>query len=337
MSDPIKDINDELRQAEMQDEQHDQGQIITPGSSRREFLKSAGLFTATVAGLGGGLELLTRRPGATSAAAQGTAFARPNRPLGPYDVSDAVTPWETATTYNNFYELGTDKSDPAENANYLKPRPWTVKIDGEVRKPQTVDIDTLQSWFPLEDRIYRMRCVEGWSMVMPWLGFPLAALIRRMEPTSKARYVRFETLLDPEQMPGQRRQILYWPYVEGLRLDEALHPLAFLAVGLHGKVLPAQNGAPLRLAVPWKYGFKNIKSIVRISLTETQPKTTWSRAAPSEYGFYANVNPNVPHPRWSQATERRIGERSRRPTLLFNGYADQVASLYKDMDLKKFF
>lgn len=303
-------------------------------TSRRDFLRSATLFTATVAGLGGGLELLTRRPGVGQAEAQ-AAFEQAKRPLGPYDVKDAVTPWQQATTYNNFYELGTSKSDPARNAAALKTRPWTVKIDGEVRKPMTVDIDTLQSWFPLEDRVYRMRCVEGWSMVMPWLGFPLAALIRRMEPTSKAKYVQFTSVLDSKNLPGQKSKVLDWPYIEGLRLDEALHPLAFMAVGLHGRILPAQNGAPLRLAVPWKYGFKSTKSIVRITLTATRPKTTWSVAAPSEYGFYANVNPKVPHPRWSQATERRIGESRRRPTLLFNGYADQVASLYKGMDLRK--
>ncbi|CAM3734981.1 protein-methionine-sulfoxide reductase catalytic subunit MsrP [Deinococcus frigens] len=314
--------------------------ILIPGSDinpRREFLRSAALFTGTVAALGGGLEVLTRRPGVGSAEAQGTDFARADRPLGPYDTKEAVTPYQQATTYNNFYELGTDKADPARNAGSLKPRPWTVKIDGEVKKPQTVDIDTLQSWFPLEDRIYRMRCVEGWSMVMPWLGFPLAGLIRRLEPTSKAKYVQFTALLDPKQLPGQRSNVLDWPYVEGLRLDEALHPLAFMAVGLHGKVLPGQNGAPLRLVVPWKYGFKGIKSIVKITLTEKQPKTTWALAAPSEYGFYANVNPAVPHPRWSQATERRIGELGRRKTLPFNGYADEVAGLYKGMDLRKNF
>ncbi|WP_221088385.1 protein-methionine-sulfoxide reductase catalytic subunit MsrP [Deinococcus aquaedulcis] len=315
--------------------------LLAPGNPlnpRREFLRSAALFTVTAGALGGGLELLTRRPGAGSAEAQAAdPFARPARPLGPYDTAEAVTPYRQATTYNNFYELGTDKADPARLAGSLKPRPWTVRIDGEVRKPQTVDIDTLQSWFPLEDRIYRMRCVEGWSMVMPWLGFPLAALIRRLEPTSKAKYVQFTALLDPKQLPGQRQPVLDWPYVEGLRLDEALHPLAFMAVGLHGRVLPGQNGAPLRLAVPWKYGFKSIKSIVRITLTEKQPQTTWALAAPREYGFYANVNPAVPHPRWSQATERRIGELGRRKTLLFNGYADQVAGLYKGMDLRRFF
>ncbi|UBV43503.1 protein-methionine-sulfoxide reductase catalytic subunit MsrP [Deinococcus taeanensis] len=314
--------------------------ILAPDSAvhpRREFLRSAALFTVTAGALGGGLELLTRRPGAGSAEAQGVPFTRPARPLGPYDTAEPITPYAQATTYNNFYEFGTDKSDPARMAATLRPRPWTVRIDGEVRKAQTVDMDTLQSWFPLEDRVYRMRCVEGWSMVMPWLGFPLASLIRRVEPTSKARYVQFTALLDPKQLPGQRQQVLEWPYVEGLRLDEALHPLAFMAVGLDGRVLPGQNGAPLRLAVPWKYGFKSIKSIVRITLTEKQPRTTWALAAPQEYGFYANVNPGVPHPRWSQATERRIGELGRRKTLPFNGYAEQVAGLYKGMDLRKFY
>ena len=321
----------------------DQNKPVESGKTpnpRREFLRSATLFTGTVAALGGGLELLSRRPGALAESAASELpplIGQAKRPLGPYDVPDAVTPYAQATTYNNFYEFGTDKADPARLAGSLKPRPWTVKLDGEVQKPMTVDIDTLQSWFPLEDRIYRMRCVEGWSMVMPWLGFPLAGLIRRMNPTSKAKYVQFTALLDPKQFPGQRGDVLQWPYVEGLRLDEALNPLAFMVMGLNGRVLPNQNGAPLRLAVPWKYGFKSIKSIVRITLTEKQPKTTWSIAAPSEYGFYANVNPNVDHPRWSQATERRIGELGRRPTLMFNGYGDEVASLYKGMDLRKNF
>lgn len=307
-----------------------------PGSTRREFLRSATLFTATVAGLGGGLELITRRPG-SAAGAQGAAPVARKRVLGPYDTSEPVTSYDAITSYNNFYEFGLGKDDPSRNAGSLRTRPWTVKIDGEVRKPQTVDIDTLQSWFPLEDRVYRMRCVEAWSMVIPWMGFPLAALIRRLEPTSKAKYVKFTTLHDPKQMPGQRSGVLDWPYVEGLRLDEALHPLAFLAVGIDGRILPGQNGAPLRLVVPWKYGFKNIKSIVRITLTSEMPKTTWALAAPSEYGFYANVNPAVDHPRWSQASERRIGEVARRKTLAFNGYAEQVAGLYKGMDLRRNF
>ncbi|ASN81514.1 protein-methionine-sulfoxide reductase catalytic subunit MsrP [Deinococcus ficus] len=304
---------------------------------RRAFIRNATLFTATAAGLGAGLELLTRRPGADAQTLpEPVAQVRRPRPLGPYDTKEAVTPYRSVTTYNNFYEFGLDKGDPARNAGSLRTRPWTVTIDGEVKTPRTVDLDTLQSWFPLEDRVYRMRCVEGWSMVIPWMGFPLAALIRRADPTGAARYVKFTALHDPEQMPGQRRPVLDWPYVEGLRLDEALHPLAFMAVGIEGRVLPNQNGAPLRLVVPWKYGFKSIKSVVRITLTREMPRTTWALAAPSEYGFYANVNPQVPHPRWSQATERRIGEGGRRPTLLFNGYT-QVADLYRGLDLRRNF
>jgi sulfoxide reductase catalytic subunit YedY len=248
-----------------------------------------------------------------------------------------MTPFKDVTTYNNFYEFGVDKSDPAANAHFLRPRPWTIEFSGEISKPQTVDIDSLIKWFPLEERVYRMRCVEAWSMVIPWLGFPLAGLIKRLEPTSRAKYVAFTTLLDPAQMPGQRRRILDWPYVEGLRIDEAANPLTLLAVGLYGKQLPNQNGAPIRLVTPWKYGFKGIKSIVRVQFTEKQPPTTWSLSAPSEYGFYANVNPEVDHPRWSQATERRIGELRRRKTLPFNGYGEQVASLYSGMDLRKNF
>jgi sulfoxide reductase catalytic subunit YedY len=247
---------------------------------------------------------------------------------------EAPTPWDAVTRYNNFYEFGTDKEEPARNAGSLRTRPWTVAIEGEVRRPQVVDVDALVRWFPLEERIYRMRCVEAWSMVIPWVGFPLADLVRRVEPTSRARYVAFETLHDPAQMPGQRRSVLEWPYVEGLRIDEATHPLALLAVGLYGRVLPNQNGAPVRLVVPWKYGFKGAKSIVRIRFQEAQPRTTWNLAAPNEYGFYANVNPEVDHPRWSQARERRVGEFLRRKTLPFNGYGAEVAGLYSGMDLR---
>jgi sulfoxide reductase catalytic subunit YedY len=250
---------------------------------------------------------------------------------------EAQSPWETATGYNNFYELGTDKEDPRRNAGSLKPRPWTVRIDGEVKKPATVDIDELLRWFPLEERVYRMRCVEAWSMVIPWVGFPLAELVKRVEPTSKARYVTFTTLLDRAQLPGQRAPVLDWPYREGLRIDEATHPLTLMAVGLYGRVLPGQSGAPLRLVVPWKYGFKGAKSIVRISFGETQPRTSWNDSGPREYGFYANVNPAVDHPRWSQAKERRLGELLRRKTLPFNGYADQVAGLYSGLDLTRNF
>ena len=239
-----------------------------------------------------------------------------------------------ATTYNNFYEFGTGKSDPAENAHTLRPAPWSVAIEGEVAKPGTIGLEDLLRPHPLEERIYRLRCVEAWSMVIPWVGIPLGAVLKRFEPTSAAKYVAFETLVDPEQMPGQRRGILDWPYREGLRIDEAAHPLTILAVGMYGESLPNQNGAPLRLVVPWKYGFKSIKSIVKIRLQRDQPRTTWSEQAPREYGFYANVNPEVDHPRWSQARERRIGEWTKRPTLPFNGYAEQVAGLYAGMDLR---
>jgi len=244
---------------------------------------------------------------------------------------EALTPWDDVTSYNNFYELGTDKADPARQAASLRPRPWTVTIDGEVKRPITLDVDALLKRFPLEERVYRMRCVEAWSMVIPWVGFPLGDLIRQLEPTSRAKFVAFQTLLDPAQLPGQRRAVIDWPYVEGLRIDEATHPLTLLAAGLYGRVLPGQNGAPLRLVVPWKYGFKGVKSIVRITLTERQPPTSWSRLAPSEYGFYGNVNPEVDHPRWSQARERRIGEFLKRKTLPFNGYGE-VAPLYAGLD-----
>jgi sulfoxide reductase catalytic subunit YedY len=305
---------------------------------RREFIKNSLLFTATSAGVASSLLWLTKggrasdRAAATASVAALAAIA-PSR----YSTDESPNGFADVTTYNNFYEFGTDKSDPARLAHTLRTRPWTVTIDGEVAKPRVVDIDQLLRWFPLEERIYRMRCVEGWSMVIPWVGFPLGDLVRRVEPTSRARYIAFVSLRDPEQMPGQRRRWLEWPYVEGLRLDEALHPLTILAVGLNGRVLPNQNGAPLRLVVPWKYGFKGIKSIVRIHLTDEQPPTTWSTAVPREYGFYANVNPAVDHPRWSQATERRIGDLGRRPTLPFNGYAEQVASLYTGMDLRRHF
>jgi sulfoxide reductase catalytic subunit YedY len=248
-----------------------------------------------------------------------------------------MTSHKDVTTYNNFYEFGTDKTDPSDNAHTLKTRPWTVAVEGEVKKPKVYDIDELLKLAPLEERIYRMRCVEGWSMVIPWVGYSLSELIKRVEPSGKAKYVEFITLADPAQMPGVRYAVLQWPYVEGLRMDEAMHPLAILCLGLYGEVLPNQNGAPVRVVVPWKYGFKNGKSIVKIRFTEQQPKTAWNLAQPSEYGFYSNVNPQVDHPRWSQAKERRIGEFGKRPTLMFNGYADQVASLYAGMDLKKNF
>jgi methionine sulfoxide reductase catalytic subunit len=253
---------------------------------------------------------------------------------------EPLTPLQSITSYNNFYEFGTDKQDPAKQAHTLQTKPWTVKVDGLVAKAADYDLDDLLKSIVLEERIYRMRCVEGWSMVIPWIGVPLAAVLKRVEPQAGAKFVAFETLVRPAEMPGQRGlfQPLPWPYVEGLRLDEAMHPLTIIAVGLYGETLANQNGAPLRLVVPWKYGFKSIKSIVRISLTEKQPATAWNLQNANEYGFFSNVNPNVDHPRWSQATERRIGESGlfakRRPTLLFNGYAEQVASLYAGLDLK---
>ncbi|HEX9754475.1 MAG TPA: protein-methionine-sulfoxide reductase catalytic subunit MsrP [Gemmatimonadales bacterium] len=246
-------------------------------------------------------------------------------------------PWEHITGYNNFYEFGTGKEDPAEHAHTLRAKPWTVKVEGEVKKAGTFDLETLFKGLAWEERIYRMRCVEAWSMVVPWNGYPLADVIKRLEPTAKARFIEFTTLYDPAQMPGQRRGILDWPYVEGLRMDEAMHPLALLVTGIYGKPIPNQNGAPVRLIVPWKYGFKGGKSIVKIRFTAEQPRNTWNISAPNEYGFYANVNPTVDHPRWSQKTERRIGKLRRQPTLMFNGYADQVAHLYQGMDLRKNF
>jgi len=286
---------------------------------------------------------------ALALAPSGPAVAAPSPPaLQPLQakrneaflVDDPPTKLESVTTYNNFYEFGVNKDDPARLAHTLKPRPWTVQVDGLVARPKTYDVDEIMRFGPLEERVYRLRCVEGWSMVIPWIGYPLASLIKRVEPTSKARFVEFTTLRDLEQFPGQRPGLfsfssLDWPYVEGLRLDEALQPLTLLTFGLYGQVLPNQNGAPVRVVVPWKYGFKSGKSIVRIRFVSDQPKTTWEKAAPNEYGFYTNVNPAVDHPRWSQATERRIGEFRRRKTLMFNGYADQVASMYAGMDLKK--
>ncbi|STA76530.1 protein-methionine-sulfoxide reductase catalytic subunit MsrP [Citrobacter braakii] len=280
---------------------------------------------------------------------------RPPAPAGkPLDFSKPaawqnslpLTPADKVSGYNNFYEFGLDKADPAANAGSLKTDPWTLKISGEVAKPLTLDHHALTARFPLEERIYRMRCVEAWSMVVPWIGFPLHKLLAQVEPTSNAKYVAFETIYAPDEMPGQKDRFigggLKYPYVEGLRLDEAMHPLTLLTVGVYGKALPPQNGAPIRLIVPWKYGFKGIKSIVSIKLTRERPPTTWNMAAPNEYGFYANVNPHVDHPRWSQATERFIGaggilDVQRQPTLLFNGYADEVASLYRGLNLQENF
>jgi sulfoxide reductase catalytic subunit YedY len=321
---------------------------ITPESvylRRREFIRRAAAFGATSAAWGAGLVLLSNQgvPDAPKVAppplnpAPGASSLPPKTGPSPYDTDEAKTPYADVTTYNNYYEFGDEKSDPARNAHTLMPRPWSVRIEGEVKEPRTVDIDTLFGWFSMEERIYRMRCVEAWSMVIPWLGFPLADLIARLDVTSRAKYVEFTTLLDPKQLPGESGDVLPWPYVEGLRLDEAMNPLTLMVTGLYGKPLPGQNGAPLRLVVPWKYGFKGVKSIVKIRFTQEQPKTTWNALAPNEYGFYANVNPLVDHPRWSQATERRIGELARRNTKQFNGYAKYVAHLYAGMDLAKNF
>jgi sulfoxide reductase catalytic subunit YedY len=255
----------------------------------------------------------------------------------PFSTTETITPYKDVTTYNNYYEFSTDKDGPAKLAQNFRTRPWKVKIDGLVDKKQELDIDAILKMAPPEERIYRHRCVEGWSIVVPWVGFSLSELIKRANPTSKAKFVEFTTILDLTQMPGQQRQVLEWPYVEGLRMDEAMHPLTLLGFGMYGEDLPKQDGAPIRLVVPWKYGFKSAKAIVRIRFTEKQPLNTWNISAPREYGFYSNVNPNVDHPRWSQAKERRLGEFFKRPTLMFNGYGDQVASLYTGMDLKKNF
>ena len=259
----------------------------------------------------------------------------PNFSKTAYGTGEKPNAYQDITTYNNFYEFGTDKEDPANNASPLKTKPWTIKVDGLVAKPAEYQLEDFIKPYALEERIYRMRCVEAWSLVVPWIGFPLASLLKTVQPAPAAKFVEFTTLFRPQEMPGQRRDVLRWPYIEGLRLDEAMHPLTLMAVGLYGEYLPNQNGAPMRLVIPWKYGFKGIKSIVRIRLTDKAPMNTWQLMAPNEYGFYANVNPSVDHPRWSQARERRIGEFVKRPTLMFNGYGDQVASLYAGMDLKK--
>ncbi len=308
---------------------------------RREFIRNAGLIAGTAAATGGPLLWLVGKSPPPDAPEEPpiTAPVEAAAPASPssFDTTEPQTSYKDATTYNNYYEFGLDKSDPADNAHTLQTRPWTISVEGEVAQPQTIDIDDLLKRFAPEQRIYRMRCVEAWSMVIPWLGFQLSELIKRLEPTGNAKFVEFVTKMDPIQMPGERLPVLQWPYVEGLRMDEAMNPLTLLAVGLYGRTLPNQNGAPLRLVVPWKYGFKGIKSIVKIRFVAEQPRTTWAIAAPDEYGFYANVNPEVDHPRWSQKTERRIGDLSRRPTLPFNGYGDYVASLYTGMDLRKNF
>ncbi len=305
---------------------------------RRRFIRNSGLALAGVAGaalLGGCDDLDAQSASATPTPSRGRPL--PERRPGPFSSDEPLTAYEDATSYNNFYEFGTGKDDPAIYAGLMKTEPWSVVIDGECEKPGRYALEDLLAPHALEDRIYRLRCVEAWSMVIPWVGFSLGDLLKRFQPTSRAKYVAFATLADPEQMPGVRRRVLDWPYREGLRIDEAMHPLTTLAVGMYGETLPNQNGAPLRLVVPWKYGFKSIKSIVRISFVEEQPPTAWNSLQPNEYGFFSNVNPAVDHPRWSQKRERRIGEWGKRETLSFNGYAEQVADLYRGMDLRKYF
>jgi methionine sulfoxide reductase catalytic subunit len=325
--------------------QHPLSSEITPPSAylnRRQWLERSAL-TAAALGVTGGLagrdawaQTETPRPGKLAALpgrASGVSGAR---------TMEKLTSYQDASSYNNYYEFGTDKAEPAASAKTLKPRPWTVAVEGLVNKPGSFDLDALQKLSPMEERIYRLRCVEGWSMVIPWVGYSLSELIKQVQPQGSAKYVEFHTLADPKQMPGLRSSVLQWPYVEGLRLDEAMHPLTLLAFGMYGEVLPNQNGAPLRLVVPWKYGFKSGKSLVKIRFTDKEPRTAWNLAAPQEYGFYSNVNPQVDHPRWSQATERRIGEEGglfakRRQTLMFNGYEPQVGQLYAGMDLRKLY
>ncbi len=305
---------------------------ITPRSvyvRRREILRLLGLTaSAFIAG---------PRRMASAATTHGAKLTVTSRMV---TTPDSPTPFDAVTGFNNFYEFGEDKEDPAQNSGPFKPSPWSVTIDGECAKPGTYTLEDILKPHSLQERVYRMRCVEGWSMVVPWVGFPLGDLLKRFQPNGNAKFIAFTSVIRPEEMVGQRRRfpaILPWPYVEGLRMDEATHPLTILAVGIYGETLPNQNGAPLRLVVPWKYGFKGIKSIVKISFVRKQPTTTWSREWPEAYGFYSNVNPNVTHPRYSQSTERRIGDFFRRPTLMFNGYADQVASMYTGMDLRRFY
>ena len=294
--------------------------------SRRRFIQAAGGLLAG---------------GAVAPAQAALGLDMRDLPDSRFNTDEELTPYEDVTTYNNFYELGSGKKDPHQNADRLVTEPWTIEVAGECEKPGTFDVEDFVRPHRLEDRIYRLRCVEAWSMVIPWVGFEVGEVLKRVRPTSRAKYVAFQSILDPENLPGQRRKgffsTLDWPYREGLRLDEAMNPLAIFAVGLYGETLPNQNGAPLRLVVPWKYGFKSAKSIVRMELVEKQPPTAWGRAQPTEYGFYSNVNPAVDHPRWSQKRERRIGEFLKRETLVFNGYAEEVAHLYQGMDLKKYF
>jgi sulfoxide reductase catalytic subunit YedY len=307
---------------------------ITPKSlylNRRRFLAGAAMAGAAAASGIGLREVLS--PSTTVLAASKIDGIKKSS----FSTTEAITPYKDVTHYNNYYEFSTDKDGPAELAKNFRTRPWKVKIDGLVDKKQELDIDAILKMAPPEERIYRHRCVEGWSIVVPWVGFSLSELIKRVNPTSNAKFVEFTTILDKTQMPGQQRNVLEWPYVEGLRMDEAMNPLTLLCFGMYGEDLPNQDGAPIRIVVPWKYGFKSAKAIVKIRFTDKQPLNTWNISAPQEYGFYSNVNPNVDHPRWSQAKERRLGEFLKRPTLMFNGYGDQVASLYSGMDLKKNF
>jgi sulfoxide reductase catalytic subunit YedY len=295
---------------------------------RRDFIKAA-----AAGAIAGSLGLPAQTVLAAPAAVRGAPL--PDVRKSAYTLDEKLTPYESVTDYCNFYEFGPDKDSPGKNAHRLRTRPWTVSVEGEVKKPRTFAIEDILNWAALEERVYRFRCVEGWSMVVPWIGFPFSEIAKQVEITGNAKYVEFVTLADPEQMPYTRLPLLDWPYVEGLRIDEAMHPLTLLTVGLYGEVLPKQNGAPLRLIVPWKYGFKGAKSIVKIRFVREMPKSAWMKSAPQEYGFYSNVNPEVPHPRWSQAQERRLGEFLKRKTLPFNGYGEQVASLYAGMDLRK--
>ena len=325
--------------------QHPVSSDITPPSAylgRRAWLQRLALGVAGPAMASWAARDAFAQPGVPTRPGRLAALSGARSTVPGATTVETVSTYEHASGYNNYYEFGTDKTDPAAYAKTLKPRPWTVAVEGLVNKPGSYDIDSLLKLAPMEERIYRLRCVEGWSMVIPWVGYSLSALIRQVQPQGSAKYVEFITLADPQQMPGLRSHVLDWPYVEGLRLDEALHPLTLLAFGMYGEVLPHQNGAPLRLVVPWKYGFKSGKSIVKIRFTEQQPGTAWNRAAPQEYGFYSNVNPEVSHPRWSQATERRIGDEGglfakRRKTLMFNGYEPQVGQLYAGMDLRRWF
>jgi len=307
---------------------------VTPKSlylSRRKFMAAASVAGAAVLT---GFSLRELMSPATRAQA-GVKIEGAKK--GPFSTTEKLTPYKDITNYNNYYEFSTDKYEPAGLAKDFKTRPWKVSLEGEVKKKQVLDVDSIIKMAAPEQRIYRLRCVEGWSMVIPWIGFPLSVLLKEMDPTSKAKFVEFTSVYDPKQMPGQERDVLDWPYIEGLRMDEAMHPLTLLTFGLYDEMLPNQDGAPLRIVVPWKYGFKSAKAIVKIRFVEQQPVNTWNKAAPNEYGFYSNVNPEVDHPRWSQATERRLGEFRKRPTLKFNGYGDQVAQLYAGMDLKKNF